>query len=67
MSFSEPWWGGKRPKGFNFSVYSSSQYAFDFQSRDVDKDQRLDIIGATVGLSQRLKWPDDFFISDWNS
>ncbi|MGB5242261.1 MAG: outer membrane protein assembly factor BamA [Lutimonas sp.] len=61
VSFSEPWWGGKRPKGFNFSVYSSSQYAFDFQSRDVDKDQRLDIIGATVGLSQRLKWPDDFF------
>ncbi|MGB5262214.1 MAG: BamA/TamA family outer membrane protein, partial [Lutimonas sp.] len=61
VSFSEPWWGGKRPKGFNFSVYSSSQYAYDFQSRDVDKDQRLDIIGATVGLSQRLKWPDDFF------
>lgn len=61
VSFSEPWWGGKRPKGFNFSVYSSSQYAFDFNTRDVDKNQRLDIIGATVGLSQRLKWPDDYF------
>lgn len=61
ISFSEPWWGGKRPKGFNFSIYSSSQYAFDFNTRDVDKNQRLDIIGATVGLSQRLKWPDDYF------
>jgi len=61
VSFSEPWWGGKRPKGFSFSVYNSTQYAYDYNEREVDKDQSLDIIGATVGLSQRLKWPDDFF------
>ena len=61
LSFSEPWLGGKKPKGFNFSIYNSTQYGYDYQSRDVDKDQLLDIIGASVGLSQRLKWPDDFF------
>lgn len=61
VSFSEPWWGGKKPKGFNFSVYNSSQYGYDYLTRDVDKDQLLDIIGASVGLSQRLSWPDDFF------
>ncbi len=61
VSFSEPWWGGKKPKGFNFSVYNSSQYGYDYRTRDVDKDQLLDIIGASVGLSQRLTWPDDFF------
>ncbi len=61
VSFSEPWWGGKKPKGFNFSIYNSSQYGYDYRTRDVDKDQLLDIIGASVGLSQRLNWPDDFF------
>ena len=61
LSFSEPWWGGKRPKGFNFSIYNSRQYSYNPYERDVDKDQRLDITGASIGLSQRLKWPDDFF------
>ncbi len=61
VSFSEPWMGGKKPKGFNFSVYNSSQFGFDPFTNDVDKDQLLDILGASVGLSQRLKWPDDFF------
>jgi outer membrane protein insertion porin family len=61
VSFSEPWWGGKKPKGFSFSIYNSSQYGFDPIENDVDKDQLLDILGASVGLSQRLKWPDDFF------
>ena len=61
LSFSEPWLGGKKPKGFNFSVYNSSQYGYDPFTNSVDKEQLLDIIGASVGLSQRLKWPDDFF------
>lgn len=61
ISFSEPWWGGKKPKGFSFSIYNSSQFGFDPIENDVDKDQLLDILGASVGLSQRLKWPDDFF------
>ncbi len=61
VSFSEPWMGGKKPKGFNFSIYNSSQYGYDPFKNNVDKDQLLDIIGASVGLSQRLKWPDDFF------
>ena len=61
LSFSEPWWGGKKPKGFSFSIYNSSQYGYDPIQNDVDKDQLLDILGASIGLSQRLKWPDDFF------
>ena len=61
INFAEPWMGGKKPKGFNFSVYYSSQFRYNYITRDVDKDQRLNVIGASVGLSQRLKWPDDFF------
>jgi len=61
FSFSEPWLGGKRPKSLSFSVYSSSQYRANFNSYKVDKSQKLQITGATIGLGQRLKWPDDFF------
>lgn len=63
VSFTEPWFGGKKPKSLSFSVYSSTQFGYDFSRRrgEVDKSQKLNIIGASLGLSQRLKWPDDYF------
>ncbi len=61
LSFSEPWFGGKRPKSLSFSVFNSKQYQFDFRNNDVDRSQKLDILGVTLGLGQRLRWPDDFF------
>ncbi|MGB0837992.1 MAG: outer membrane protein assembly factor BamA [Flavobacteriaceae bacterium] len=61
FSFSEPWLGGKAPKGLNFSVYNSNQYGYDYQTYDVDKTQGMSIIGGSIGLGKRLKWPDDYF------
>ncbi|WP_405606667.1 outer membrane protein assembly factor BamA [Polaribacter sp. Asnod1-A03] len=61
FSFTEPWLGGKKPKSLSFSVYSSNQYSLDYTTYDVDKSKSLSIIGATLGLGQRLKWPDDYF------
>jgi len=61
LSFSEPWFGGKRPRSLSFSFYNSKQFRYNFRTRDVDRSQKLDILGATIGLSQRLKWPDDYF------
>jgi len=61
FSFTEPWLGGKKPQSLSFSVYSSNQYQFNFQTGDVDRSQSLGIVGASVGLGKRLKWPDDFF------
>ena len=61
FSFTEPWLGGKKPQSLSFSLYSSNQYQFDYTTGNVNKDQSLGIIGATLGLGQRLKWPDDFF------
>ncbi len=60
FSFTEPWLGGKKPKSLSFSVYFSQQFGYT-QTYDVNKDQGLNIWGATFGLGQRLKWPDDFF------
>lgn len=61
FSFSEPWLGGKKPKSFSFSIYNSRQYQVDYSSNNVDKSKRLNIFGVTVGLGQRLTWPDDYF------
>ncbi len=61
FSFTEPWLGGKTPQSLSFSVYFSNQYRFDFQSNNVNKDESLSIIGASIGLGKRLSWPDDYF------
>lgn len=61
FSFSEPWLGGEKPQSLSFSVYLSNQYRFNFQTNNVDRDESLRIIGATVGLGKRLQWPDDYF------
>jgi len=61
FSFTEPWLGGKRPKSLSLSVYKSNQYRANFTSNRVDRSQKLSITGATIGLGQRLKWPDDYF------
>ncbi|WP_372794786.1 outer membrane protein assembly factor BamA, partial [Lutibacter sp.] len=61
FSFTEPWLGGKKPQSLSFSVYNSKQFRYDYTTNKVDKDQRLNIIGATVGLGKRLQWPDNYF------
>ncbi|MFV0248177.1 MAG: outer membrane protein assembly factor BamA, partial [Tenacibaculum sp.] len=61
FSFSEPWLGGRIPQSLSFSVYFSNQYRFNFNTNTVDKSQSLGITGAQLGLSKRLKWPDDYF------
>lgn len=66
FSFTEPWLGGKTPQSLSFSVYLSNQYRFDYTTYDVNKDESLSIIGASVGLGKRLKWPDDYFTLSQN-
>jgi len=61
FSFTEPWLGGKKPQSLSFSVYSSNQFQIDPETFNVDRDRSLGIVGASVGLGKRLKWPDDFF------
>jgi len=61
FSFTEPWLGGKKPQSFSFSVYNSKQFRYDYTTNNVDKDQRLNIVGASIGLGKRLQWPDNYF------
>ncbi|MDP2087871.1 MAG: outer membrane protein assembly factor BamA [Flavobacteriaceae bacterium] len=66
FSFSEPWLGGKRPKSLSYSIYNSRQYRYDYYTGSVDKNQRINIIGLSLGLGQRLSWPDDYFTLSQN-
>jgi outer membrane protein insertion porin family len=62
LSFSEPWFGGKKPISFSTSISHSKQYLFNFQTRDVNRAQSFNITSLTLGLAKRLTVPDDFFV-----
>ncbi|NOY36972.1 MAG: outer membrane protein assembly factor BamA [Chlorobi bacterium] len=59
FSFVEPWFGGKKPNAFSFSLYHTIQ-SNGRKKTDLTR-QGLNINGATIGLQKRLKWPDDYF------
>jgi len=62
LNFTEPWLGGKKPVSFSVSLSRSEQFRVDPRDfRQVDRDQRFVITGATVGLAKRLEWPDPYF------
>ncbi|RYD81267.1 MAG: outer membrane protein assembly factor BamA [Sphingobacteriales bacterium] len=62
MSFTEPWFGGKKPNSFTFSAFYSVQN--DRITKNGELANRfLKTPGVSVGLGSRLKWPDDFFTS----
>ena len=67
VSFSEPWFGGKKPVQLNTSFayskqYAGSSYSSGSYSNSVDKSKYFNIISLSVGLAKRLSVPDDFFV-----
>ncbi|NUY81635.1 BamA/TamA family outer membrane protein [Flavobacterium sp. MAH-1] len=63
-SFSEPWFGGKKPIQFSASVSHSKQYLANYSggSANVDRDKSFNITSLSVGLAKRLTIPDDSFV-----
>lgn len=64
LSFTEPWLGGKKPNSLSVSVWKTVQT--NGQPKYIDDEpnearQALEILGAQIGLGQRLKKPDDWF------
>ncbi len=59
LSFEEPWLGGEKPNSLSVSTY------YSLQTNGLDSDDEYyrsySIIGASVGLGHRLKFPDDYF------
>ena len=61
LSFTEPWFGGKKPNSLTVSFYHSS-----FSNSNVYDQSDVSYMsfitnGFTLGLGKRLTWPDDYF------
>ncbi|PLX19805.1 MAG: outer membrane protein assembly factor BamA [Marinilabiliales bacterium] len=78
ISFMEPWFGGKKPNSLSVSAYYNIQRrSSSFYFGDIGSEY-MKIIGGSIGLGQRLRWPDDYFtisnsvnyqryeLNDWN-
>jgi len=59
LSFTEPWFGGKKPNAFSISLYRSLM-TNGISKEDEDR-QEIKITGITIGLGKRLTFPDDWF------
>jgi len=57
FSFSEPWFGGKKPNSFSFSANHSINNWGAFSTTP----QKFSTTNLSVGLGKRLKIPDDYF------
>ncbi|MDD3458998.1 MAG: outer membrane protein assembly factor BamA [Weeksellaceae bacterium] len=57
FSFMEPWIGGKRPTALTTSIFYSKYNYIDIYRQE----SILNILGASVGVSKLLTWPDDWF------
>ncbi|KRB56239.1 outer membrane protein assembly factor [Flavobacterium sp. Root186] len=62
LSFSEPWFGGKKPVQFSSSISYSKQFNNNYVTRTVDRSQSFNIFTVQVGLAKRLTVPDDYFV-----
>ncbi|MEI7980758.1 MAG: POTRA domain-containing protein, partial [Bacteroidota bacterium] len=59
VSFTEPWVGGRKPLALSLS-YFHSRYTNGLANND-PAFAYFKIDGISVGLGQRLRWPDDYF------
>lgn len=61
-SFTEPWLFGKKPTSLSISAYYSRQtdsyLAWNIRSHD----KQMEVFGVSIGLGNRLKWPDNYFV-----
>jgi outer membrane protein insertion porin family len=68
FSFTEPWFGGKKPNSLTFSAFHSlfsngvSKYVKEDGEKVYNpKRNSMSIIGGSLGFGKRLKWPDNYF------
>lgn len=63
FSFTEPWFGGKKPHSFTFSAFYSVQNDRISKGDGSIANRYLKTPGVSVGLGRRHQWPDDYFTS----
>jgi len=64
FSFTEPWLGGKKPNSLTFYVTNSSISTNGLLRSNPDYNG-ISISGAGVAMGRRKKWPDDYFVANY--
>ena len=59
FSFSEPWFGGKKPVSFGLSAFTSLQ-SNGLRTEDAGLT-KIRLNGVSISLGRKLKWPDNWF------
>lgn len=79
FSFTEPWFGGKRPNSFSIGGFITTQAlgGFNYSSYDYEYVRRVNkrsidyselrALAAYVGFGSRLRFPDDYFFINLNA
>lgn len=60
LSYTNPWFGGKKPNSFTVSLYYNRMT--NSTIRDIAPTAYFNVLGTTVGLGRRLRKPDDYFV-----
>jgi outer membrane protein insertion porin family len=61
LSFVEPWFGGKKPNSFSTSLYYTITHPYR-RIGESRSNNYFKVLGTSVGLGRKLKFPDDFFV-----
>lgn len=61
LSFSEPWFGKRKPVQLNTSISYTQQFLNNFQTQTVDRTKSFNILTMSAGIYKRLSVPDDYF------
>lgn len=62
ISFSEPWFGRRKPINFFGTVAYSTQSLYDYVNRRTDRSRGFDITTIQFGIAKQLNVPDDNFV-----
>lgn len=62
-SFTEPWLGGHRAQSLTGTIYHNLYSNGLYYKKEDANYFSLQITGAGVSFSRRLKWPDDYFVA----
>jgi outer membrane protein insertion porin family len=69
FSFTEPWLGGRKPNALTVSMFHSlfnntaeKKYIKTDGIKSINPARSsMSIVGGSIGLGRRLKWPDNYF------
>ncbi|MHC5354036.1 BamA/OMP85 family outer membrane protein [Myroides sp. LJL115] len=62
LSFTEPWFGGRKPVSFFGTIAYSQQNMYDYYTRTTDRSRGFNITTLSFGLAKQLNVPDDYFV-----